>query len=89
MKSKNSVMFHKIKEITPLADYRLYVRFEDGAAKIYDVKPLFDKWAPFRALAESPELFSDAVVDVGGCGVVWNDDIDLSCEELYENGVME
>ena len=26
-------------------------------------------------------------VDAGGYGIVWNDDLDLSCNELYENGV--
>lgn len=25
-------------------------------------------------------------VDAGGYGVSWNDDIDLSCNELWENG---
>ena len=25
-------------------------------------------------------------VDVGGYGIVWNDDVDLSCDELWENG---
>ncbi|WP_199647569.1 DUF2442 domain-containing protein [Peptoclostridium sp. AF21-18] len=25
-------------------------------------------------------------IDTGGYGIIWNDDIDLSCNELYENG---
>ena len=25
-------------------------------------------------------------VDVGGYGIIWNDDIDISCDELFENG---
>lgn len=25
-------------------------------------------------------------VDTGGHGIIWNDDLDLSCEELFENG---
>ena len=25
-------------------------------------------------------------IDVGGYGIIWNDDIDLSCDELFENG---
>ncbi len=36
-------MFHKIKDVMPLPDYRLGVRFSEGRTKIYDVKPLFDK----------------------------------------------
>lgn len=31
-------------------------------------------------------MFTDVTVDVGWCGVVWNDDLDLSCDELFENG---
>ncbi|NMA06682.1 MAG: DUF2442 domain-containing protein [Ruminococcaceae bacterium] len=79
-------MFHKIKAVNALPDYRLSVQFAEGVTKIYDVKPLFDKWPPFRSLKNLPELFSDAEVDVGGYGVIWNDDLDLSCDELFENG---
>ena len=25
-------------------------------------------------------------VDTGGYGIIWNDDLDLSCDELFENG---
>ena len=80
-------MFHKIKAIEPLPDYVLCVQFAEGVTKKYDVKPLFDKWKAFVVLKESPELFSGAEVDVGGYGVVWNDELDLSCDELFENGV--
>lgn len=30
-------------------------------------------------------LFNSAEVDIGGYGVIWNDDIDISCDELFEN----
>ncbi len=79
-------MFHKIKAISVLPDFRLSVQFAEGVTKIYDVKPLFEKWAPFRALKDSPELFSGAEIGAGGHGIVWNDGLDLSCGELFENG---
>ena len=79
-------MFHKVKAVQALPDYRFSVQFAEGVTKIYDVKPLFEKWAAFRALQSAPELFFCAEVDVGGYGVIWNDDLDLSCNELYENG---
>ncbi len=81
-------MFHKVKAVHALSDYCLSVQFAEGVTKRYDVKPLFAKWAPFRALKESPELFSKVKVDTGGYGIIWNDDLDLSCNELFENGVM-
>ncbi|MBR5981406.1 MAG: DUF2442 domain-containing protein, partial [Firmicutes bacterium] len=46
----------------------------------------FERWEPFRAFKKHPELFYEVQVDTGGYGIVWNDDLDLSCEELYHNG---
>ena len=79
-------MFHKVKAVNALPDHRLSVQFSEGVTKLYDVKPLFEKRIAFRALECSPELFSRVRVDLGGYGVVWNADLDLSCDELYENG---
>ena len=80
-------MFHKIKNVSPLTDYRLSVQFAEGCTKIYDIKPLFDKLPVFEQLKEH-KLFFDVSVDVGGYGIVWNDDLDLSCDELWENGTI-
>ena len=79
-------MFHKIKSVQPLPDYRLSVTFANGERKSYDVKPLLGKWEPFTALLFTEGLFEQVKVDAGGFGISWNDDIDLACEELYENG---
>jgi hypothetical protein len=80
-------MFHKIKTVSPLPDYRLSVQFAEGVTKLYDMKPLFDKLPIFKSLIEYPEEFAGVSVDVGGYGVVWNDGLDLSCDELWDNGV--
>lgn len=79
-------MFHKVRAVDALPEYRLSIQFAEGVTKIYDVKPLFAKWTSFKALENAPELFSGVEVDVGGYGIIWNDDLDLSCDELYENG---
>ena len=79
-------MFHKVKAVNVLPDYLLSVQFVEGVTKIYDVKPLFAKWAPFTALENEPELFSGVEVDTGGYGIIWNDDLDLGCDELFANG---
>ncbi|MBR4235427.1 MAG: DUF2442 domain-containing protein [Clostridia bacterium] len=79
-------MFHKVKAVSALTEQRLCVQFAEGVTKIYDVKPLFEKWKPFRVLKDTPELFSAVEVDTGGYGIVWNDELDLSCDELFENG---
>lgn len=79
-------MFHKIKDVNPMPDYQLSVQFSEGVTKVYDVKPLFEKIGAFKVLENNPALFANVTVDVGGYGVVWNDDLDLSCDELFENG---
>lgn len=79
-------MFNKVKNVIPLDDYRLLVQFCVGVTKIYDVKPLFAWKDVFKTLKEN-ELFYGVYVDVGGYGIVWNDYVDLSCDELWENGV--
>ena len=80
-------MFHKIKNVYALPDYRLSVQFAEGVTKIYDVKPLFEKLSVFAALKDKPQLFLAVAVDVGGYGIVWDDELDLSCDELWEHGV--
>lgn len=80
-------MFYKVQDVKPLEKYKLLVTFQNGEIKEYDVKPLFDKWQAFKDLAYINGLFQQVKVDVGGYGISWNDDIDLSCDELYYNGV--
>ena len=79
-------MFHKIKSVSALPDYKLSIQFSQGITKIYDIKPLFEKIPVFAALNNDPTTFFGVSVDVGGYGIVWNDDLDLSCDELWENG---
>lgn len=79
-------MFHKVKNVNALPDFKLSVQFAEGVTKIYDVSKLFDKFSFFKPLQDNPELFGGVTVDVGGYGVIWNDDIDISCDELFANG---
>lgn len=79
-------MFHKVKNVSALPDFCLSVQFSEGVTKLYDIKPLFEKLLVFRYLKEHPEEFNGVSVDVGGYGIVWNDDLDLSCDELWEHG---
>ncbi|MCD8200692.1 MAG: DUF2442 domain-containing protein [Clostridia bacterium] len=41
----------------------------------------------YKPLDRSEEFYG-VYADVGGFGIVWNDDIDLSCDELWDNGVI-
>lgn len=82
-------LFHKVKRVASLPGFRLSALFVTGETKVYDLEPLFDRIKAFQLLEKHPTLFEDVRVDVGGCGVVWNDDLDLSCDELWEYGSPE
>ena len=77
-------MFHKIKNVTPLKDFKLSIKFAEGITKIYDIKKLIENNKIFADLKDI-NLFNSVEVDIGGYGVIWNDDIDISCDELFEN----
>lgn len=79
-------MFHKVKEVNALPEYKISVRFAEGITKIYNVALLIERYSFFLPLKDDIDLFSSVVVDQGGYGVVLNDDIDISCDELWTNG---
>jgi len=80
-------MFHKIANVKPLSGHLLWVEFRDGSESIYDAGGLVGKYAPFQELLNDSTLFFSVKVDAGGYGISWNDDLDLSAEELWNNGM--
>jgi uncharacterized protein YerC len=78
-------MFYKVNNVTPLENYILLVKFENDLEKYYDIKPLFKKWTIFNKLKQD-NLYQSVKVDAGGYGISWNEEIDLSSDELWENG---
>ena len=79
-------MFYKIRYLTPKDNYKLIVEFINGVTKEYDMKKIMEKFPVFNLLLKDKELYYNAYVDTGGYGVVWNEDIDISCNELWTNG---
>lgn len=79
-------MFQRVQAVEPLPEMMLKVTFINGTVKQYDVKPLLTIWEPFKALSQIHGLFNQVKVDLGGYGISWNEDIDLSCNELWNNG---
>lgn len=77
-------MFHRIKDATPIINYQILVHFFDGENKLYNMKPLLQKniFSPLKDIS----LFAKLNIDPGGYGISWTEDIDISCDELYENG---
>ena len=76
----------KILSVQPLEDKKLLVKFVNNIEKIYDCKPLMERFEPFKAL-ENEVFFKQVKVDSGGYGISWNDNVDLSEYELWINSV--
>ncbi|MBZ4220462.1 MAG: DUF2442 domain-containing protein [Chlorobium sp.] len=64
-------------------DFTLELVFENGARRIFDMKPFFEK-KPFTKLVNSP-LFFKASVQYGT--VVWPGNIDIAPETLWNRSV--
>ena len=79
-------MFHKATALTFRNGTELEVSFADGAIKRYDIAVLFDKYPQFRAL-ENRSLFLSGRL-IGSYGIVWNENLDLEVETIYEDGVI-
>ena len=80
-------MLHKITSLYTLSDYILLVGFGNGEFRKFDLKPLMDKYPAFATFKSVNGLFEQAQIDVSGFGVIWNDELDLSSEGIYEHGV--
>ena len=79
-------VFHLIRSLSTTSDMMLIAQFDDGTIRKYDAKKLQVKHAAFMAFENDKVLFSKAKVDAGGFGVVWNENLDLSANEIWTNG---
>ena len=79
-------MFHKLQGVFPMEDFVLGCKFRNGAIKLYDIKPLIREISAFAYFTEHPEAFKQVSISPGGNGIIWNDELDLSAEEVWVNG---
>lgn len=68
-----------VKTLTPLPDYRLLLKFENGETRVFDARPYLDRGV-FRRI-KHPGVFGLAKVVAGS--VEWPGEIDLSYDSLY------
>ena len=78
-------MFHKATDMRFLDGTTIEVIFQDGKVKRYDMAELFGKYPKFHALREREFFLSGKLI--GSYGIVWNDDLDIETETIYEDGV--
>ena len=80
-------MTHRIINVKILKDFVVLAFFQNGVEKEYDIQCLFEEFPQFAQLKEDTNFFKSVKVDVGGYGISWNDEFDLSAEEIWDNGV--
>ena len=78
-------MFHKAMEMKFLDGTAMEVLFQDGKVKRYDMASLFSKYPQLTALQDR-ELFLSGKL-MGSYGIMWNDDLDIETETIYEDGI--
>ena len=69
-----------VREVDAKPDYTLLITFTDGEKRLYNARPLLNK--KLYASLLNLEFFLSARAEYGT--VVWNDDIDIAPEHLYE-----
>lgn len=78
-------MFHKATDMKFLDGTAIEVVFQDGKVKRYDMALLFSKYPQLRALEDRNLFLSGSLM--GAYGIMWNDDLDIETETIYEDGV--
>ena len=69
-------------EATPLDDYVVHLRFEDGIVADVDLSYLVDYWGVFEPLGDR-EYFRQLRADAEAGTVVWPNEADIAPETLY------
>ena len=77
-------MFHKAINLSFREGTTLELTFQDGVVKQYDMSELFSKY-PQLIVLEDRDLFLSARL-ASPYGIIWNDDLDIEAETIYEEG---
>lgn len=76
-------LFIHVTGVEVMDDYNLLLTFEDGAQKIYDMKP--ELWGEVFEPLKDREYFKKVYVE---CGTInWPNGADICHDKLYRNGV--
>ncbi|MDA8228520.1 MULTISPECIES: DUF2442 domain-containing protein [Desulfosporosinus] len=75
----------KVKEVVATNDYSLIVTFDNAVIKQYNMQNMIEQ--PRFLSLKNKALFMTVSVDMGGYGVSWDSEIDLSENELWTQGI--
>jgi len=78
-------IYQTVIKATPRANYQVDVVFRNGVTGVYDCRPLLQD--PFWAALKDEAFFNLVHAECGT--LVWNDDIDVAPESVWEDSVKE
>ena len=78
------MQYPKIKSAQTIDDHTLLVEFANSEKRKYDITRLLSKEMFFPL--KNPGFFKNFQIDSTGCGIVWNEDIDISEYEIWSHG---
>ena len=81
-------MYNRLISISFEENLIIIAKFNDGKIVSYNIRQLYEQFPIFKELENEPLLFNNGIIAPGGCGIIFNDEIDIACEELYENGTL-
>lgn len=75
-----------IVRVKPLDGFILEAEFTGGEIRHYDCNQLIREIPAFRAMVQDPGIFENPQIASGGYGIIWNEDLDVASEEIWDNG---
>lgn len=76
-------MFHEAIDLHFLKGTRLAVTFNDETVREFDMASLFEKYPQLERLKDR-SLFTKG--ELNRYGIVWDDELDIESDTIYENG---
>ncbi len=76
-------MYKAVKDVKVVSDYKLYLKFENGIEKIFDMEPYLE-YGIFKELKDKKTF---ETVRVCFDSIEWENNADIDPELLYEKGI--
>lgn len=77
----------RINDVIPLSENELLVCFRNGEVKKCNLNSLVGENRLFRRVLGNNAIFRKVSVQTGGYGICWGEQLLISNDELYENGI--
>ncbi len=76
----------RVEEVIPLFERKLLVAFRDGTVRKCDMTGYFSSHRRFEILLNHPEYMAQVTVQVGGHGIMWDENLTIPAHALYRMG---